>query len=630
MHTIIYIMGVAGAGKTTIGKLLSAKINIPFFDADDFHPAANIEKMAAGFPLTDDDRIDWLNRIHEMAKVQSMQRGAIIACSALKKSYRTTLSAGLSKVHWIFLQGNFETIKQRLRARSGHFLPPSLLPSQFETLEIPQDALCISIDHSPEEITLIIYRNLFMQSTLGIIGMGVMGKSLARNAGAKGIALSLYNRFEKGNEEQVAEKWVAAHRELKNALPFENLEAFVASLQKPACILLMVPAGNATDAVREALLPLLSKGDIIIDGGNAHYKDTEHRMRMMEAAGLHWMGMGISGGEAGALNGPAMMPAGNAGAWETVKPLLEPLAAKDSSGRPCCRYIGDGGAGHFVKMVHNGIEYAEMQMLAEVYQLLRHGAGWEPDAIAAIFTQWNKGQLHSYLLEITIEILLKKDASGYLIDSILDEAASKGTGSWTAQTAAESGVPASMSTMALYMRYISAERYARQQARALWPIGHTKRFSIDADALETAYTLARWVNHHQGFQMVQTASDSYNWKIDLSALASIWTNGCIIRSTLMEHWANALLTDKTPLLSKTHTELVIKGSEALTHIVQQSLGAGIAVAVLADALHYLLALANPISPANIIQAQRDYFGAHTYQLKTNPDGPKVHTEWENA
>lgn len=624
---VIFIMGVAGSGKTTIGRLLSAAAGIPFFDGDDFHPETNRLKMQSGIPLTDGDRVGWLQSIHQKALEVSEEGGGIFACSALKQQYRDILQSGLPQVQWFYLEGDFDTVLQRMQQRSGHFMAPALLPSQFEILEPPACAVAISIVHPPEKIISMIMEHLQPLSEMGIIGLGVMGKSLARNVASKGITVSLYNRFVAGKEEKVAEKCILEYPELKNARGFEDLGEFVQSLRKPAKILLMVEAGDATDKVMQALIPLLSPGDLVLDGGNTHFKDTERRAAEMKGYGLHWMGCGVSGGEAGALSGPSLMPGGDAQVYAQVRPYLEAIAAKDYKGRPCCSYVGPGGAGHFVKMIHNGIEYAEMQLIAEVYYLLRKGLQFSPGEISEIFTQWNATPLSSYLLEITIDILRAKDANGWLIDAIADEAASKGTGSWATQTAAGMGVPATMLTSALNARFFSAERGLRRKGQEAFQWEKTTGFAITPELVQQAYGLARIINHQQGFHFIKTASAEFDWNIDLAGLAASWTNGCIIRSAMMETLAGMLQEDSLFLFLPAMVNQVHEQRDALVQTVTCALQAGLAVPALSDALQYLHALAENDSPMNLIQAQRDYFGAHTYRLRSDPDGQAVHTNW---
>lgn len=620
-------MGVAGSGKSTIGHLLARRLQRPFYDGDDFHSEANRSKMAAGIPLNDDDRKEWLVAIHAAAVAAARKDGAVIACSALKQVYRDILQQGLPQARWIYLKGTYHTIMHRMQQRQHHFMPVSLLQSQFAILEEPQEALVVDIESSTEIIIEKILQHMQVNSALGIIGMGVMGKSLARNAASKGIRLSVYNRHMPGTEEKVAEQSVATYPEMKDAKPFDDLQAFVHSLETPRKILLMVNAGSATDAVLEELMPLLSNDDIVIDGGNSHYKDTERRMHLMKEAGLHWIGCGISGGEEGALQGPAMMAGGDKTAFEHVRPLLEKLAAKDFRGNACCTFAGPGGAGHFVKMAHNGIEYAEMQLLAEVYHIMRHGLRMAPDAIASHLEEWNKHELHSYLLGITVDILRKKEGAGFLIDQVADQAASKGTGSWATQTAAELGAPATLLTQALFARYLSARYAERKRAAQSLSLANQPSIDLPVAILQQAYALARLINHQQGFDLITAAAAQYGWNVDIPALAASWTNGCIIRSKLMETIASIDEEAASLLLHPGMQELIHRGRAALIETTYAAAKAGLAVPALSDALQYLHGIVTLDSPMNLIQAQRDYFGAHTYQRKDDPSGQPVHTNW---
>lgn len=624
MQSIIFIMGVSGSGKTTVGKLLHEQTGFPFFDADDFHPAANIEKMKAGVPLTDDDRAGWLRTLNALAKVH-VAAGAIIACSALKLKYREQLAQGLQQVQWIYLKGTYEMIYERMQQRKVHYFSAAMLQSQFDILEEPEEAWHYDVKDEPGQIVSYILKQTFMKSAFGVIGLGVMGKSLAMNLAGKGVTLSLYNRFVKDKEEQVAEKIIAANPELHDSKGFENINAFVQSLIAPRKILLMVNAGAATDAVIEQLMPLLGENDIVIDGGNSFYKDTEQRINLLKAKGIQFIGAGISGGEEGALKGPSIMPGGDKNAYQQVQTVLESIAAMDKNGKACCAYIGPGGSGHFVKMVHNAIEYAEMQLLSEVYDLMRNGLQLSPDAIAEKFTEWNASNLNSYLLEITIAILHEKENGDFLIDKILDTGSSKGTGSWAVATAAELGVPAGMMTAALNARYLSINKNLRVTLQQ--SLNHEKSsvaFSIDE--LKAAYTLARIINHHQGFELIKAAALKYEWAFNYNELARIWTNGCIIRSQLMEQLSSILSTD-TLLLHPAIVKDMLLYKSALQSTVAQALQQGFSIPVMSEALNYLHATATANSAMNIIQAQRDYFGAHTYQRIDDASGKAYHKEW---
>jgi 6-phosphogluconate dehydrogenase len=625
MQSIIFIMGVSGSGKTTIGKLLSKQTGFPFFDADDFHSAANIEKMKAGIPLTDENRKEWLQSLNQLAKKQQ-STGAVIACSALKEVYRHQLEDGLQVVQWIYLKGSYEIIHERLQKRPHHYFSASMLQSQFDILEEPGNAIVFDVNEQPQKIVNAVLKHFSMLSDFGIIGLGVMGKSLAINIARRGVKLSLYNRFVKGKEEKIAEKTIAANSELINAIGFEDITAFVQSLEMPRKILLMVNAGTAIDAVVEELKPLLANDDIIIDGGNSFYKDTERRINDLKQSNIHFIGAGISGGEEGALKGPSIMPGGNADACAQVQTIFETIAAKDANAKPCCAYVSEGGSGHFVKMVHNAIEYAEMQLLSEVYDLMRNILQLNPDAIAAILQQWKQTELNSYLLEITIDILQTKENSDWLLDKILDVGSSKGTGSWAVSTAAELGVPAGMMTSALYARYLSAQKETRKKAANLFSSSKAS-LSISTEQLQQAYALARIINHVQGFELIKAAAKAYEWKMNLGELARIWTNGCIIRSALMEQLVHVLNEDEL-LLHPFLIQSIQQNKNALQQVVSTSLQNGFAIPALSEALNYINAMGTANSAMNLIQAQRDYFGAHTYQRIDDASGKAYHTEWK--
>ncbi len=635
MASIIFIIGVSGSGKTTIGNLVASALGIPFFDGDDFHSKENKDKMASGNPLNDEDRLPWLKAINKKAIEASLNDGAVIACSALKNQYRAILENEIYHVRWIFLEGEYDTIHLRLVERNDHYLKASLLQSQFDILEKPINAFSLSVNQPLEKMVESIIHNISL-SQLGIIGMGVMGKSLAMNFGDKGIRLSLYNRFVPGKEEGIAQFAVDQNPSLENAQPFDNLEAFVHSLSVPRTILLMINAGEAIDQTLHLLKPLLDKNDLIIDGGNTHFFDTARRVKEMNDEGFHFMGAGVSGGEEGALKGPSIMFGGDISQFIRIKPLFELIAAKDKKDQPCMGYIGPDGAGHFVKMVHNGIEYAEMQLIAEVYFILRKLNGVSPESIATIFEQWNKGECSSYLLEITIDILRKKSGDHFLIDDILDVGASKGTGSWATQTATELGAAAGMMTTALFERFQSSNN--AEKARRLkinWQQGKvavttlSENFGQDyIELIGAAFQLARIINNHQGFSMIEAASKQYQWSIDKKALAGIWVNGCIIRSDLMEQLSINMQPDKAILDLPFYKDFIEKYQISLAKLVALAITNGLSVPVLGEAIQFINGYFSEGSPMNIIQAQRDYFGAHKVVLKTDPHQNQVHIPWK--
>jgi 6-phosphogluconate dehydrogenase len=620
------VMGVSGSGKTTLGALLANKFNIEFFDGDDFHSAANIAKMSAGIPLTDEDRYEWLTSINAKARELSLNNiSGVFACSALKSSYRNILLESLAdKLMFIYLKGSKEVIQTRMNARKGHFMPSQLLDSQFDALEEPTNALEIDLSKSPEEMIEETLDKI-SKCEFGLVGLGVMGKSLARNLAGKGVKLSLFNRYVKDKEENVAEKFIESHQELNHAKGFEDLEEFCKSLQTPRKVFLMIKAGAETDQFIEKISPFLEKNDILIDGGNSHYKDTKRRIDYLAEKGIDFIGTGVSGGEEGALKGPSIMPSGNAAAYSHVEPFLNKIAAKDKFGDSCCAYIGPDGSGHFIKMVHNGVEYAEMQLIAEIYALLRYRNGLNPDEISKIFADWNLGELSSYLLEISAKILLKKEDNRWLVDLILDQAGNKGTGNWTTVTATEMGLPATLITSALFGRYISSirEKYLLESKG-----NNIEVPKVNLESVKDAYKLARIINHQQGFGLIKAASDEHNWNLNLSEIARIWTNGCIIRSTLMENIKAYFKVSDDLMDVNEILEEIAKLKPSLKAFCLSALSAELSVPCMLAANDFVNSLNGSFKTANIIQAQRDFFGAHTYERVDTERGKFFHTIWE--
>lgn len=471
------------------------------------------------------------------------------------------------------------------------------------------------------------------KSEIGLIGLGVMGKSLALNMARNGIALSVFNRHVEGKEELVAERFVNTHANSFSMAGFDDIRQFVDSLRVPRNIFLMVNAGDAVDKVIEALLPFLESDDLIIDGGNSHYKDTHRREVDLKGKGILFLGTGISGGEEGALKGPSMMPGGSKAGYERVGKFLETIAARDRNGLPCCTYLGTEGAGHFVKMVHNGIEYAEMQAIAEVYYLLRYYYGVSPFEISDIFESWSEYGANSYLLEITSDILQTKESGALLLDKILDAAKQKNTGGWTVEAAFSLGVPLTTISEAVMARFLSSKKKERVKAMQIYG-EQTAPLAPGADLGEMvgqqfgAYQATRMINHASGFSLLSEASAQYNWHLNLSEIARIWTNGCIIRSSLMERLVE-FLKEPTPLLQQTEiVKEMKKHVPGLQRTVAAGLQAGYAMPVLSGALNYFLGYVAGESPANLIQAQRDYFGSHTYQRKDKSIDEHFHTQWK--
>ncbi|WP_406682857.1 NADP-dependent phosphogluconate dehydrogenase [Seonamhaeicola sp. MEBiC1930] len=623
--SVIFLMGVSGCGKSTIGHILSETLKIPFFDGDDYHPKKNIRKLSNGIPLTDEDRYGWLHTINELAKEQLQKNSCVIVCSALKKSYRDILEEGIQgQVKWIHLIGSFEQILERLNKRENHFMPPSLLKSQFDTLEQPKNALEINVSLSPKDIVDSILNENNNKSEFGLFGLGVMGKSLSRNLAQKGFKISVFNREVKGSEEGVAIDFKNAHKELETAQAFSNIRSFVESLQTPRRIMLMVNAGKITDMVIEDLIPFLSDGDVLIDGGNSNYLKTKERYDYLKSKNIHFIGVGVSGGEEGALKGPSIMPGGNKDTYNLVKPYLESISAKDSNGLPCCTYIGEEGSGHFVKMVHNGIEYVEMQLLAEVYTILRN-MDKNPDEIAKILESWKK-TANSYLLGITVDILRKKDGDDWLVNKIVDKAGNKGTGNWTTIATAQLGAPSTMIASALFARYTSFYKEERLNAGENFGIMPLK-LNLKAEDILNAYQFARIINHYQGLKLISEAGKAYKWTLNLSEIARIWTNGCIIKSDFAEALIPILREDDNILNNHSIISKLKELKPSINRVVAECVLKELPISSLSESVNFLNAYTTGISSANIIQAQRDYFGAHTYQRTDDPSGKFHHTDW---
>jgi 6-phosphogluconate dehydrogenase len=622
-------MGVSGCGKSTIGKLLAKELGSQFFDADDFHPKSNVDKMSRGEPLTDEDRLPWLSKLGDLINDWQNGAGAILACSALKESYRAILAPSGTEIDWVYLKGDFETINKRMESRKGHFMDSEMLQSQFDVLEEPDYGIHVSIDSAPSKIVTSILSQIIPEmnkSEIGVIGLGVMGKSLSLNIASHKYALSVYNRT-KPSEEHVISKFMSENDKVDRLQGFTDLTAFVNSLAKPRKIVLMISAGRAIDLIIEQLLPLIEKGDIIIDGGNSYYLDTEKRSDYLKDKGIYFVGAGISGGEEGARKGPSIMPGGTAESYSAYGAILEAIAAKDENGLPCCAYIGPGGSGHFVKMVHNGIEYAEMQLLAELFAIMSKDLSKEE--IADLLAHWNTTDESSYLLEISSKIVNYKEGDRYLLDLIQDKAGNKGTGSWSGEVAMELGIPATMMTSAVFARYISSLKDQRMKLSDSLIVSEERILSpLDLDELAQAYKAARIINYHQGFTLLEEASRQYNWNLNLSEIARIWTNGCILKSALMQRCVTYFKTSSQLIEVPEVFKQLGKSEHAMLKLLQGSMARRVASPCFSNAYNYWLAITSDKLPANLIQAQRDYFGAHTYQRTDRADDQYFHTNWE--
>ncbi|TSJ88865.1 NADP-dependent phosphogluconate dehydrogenase [Gilliamella apicola] len=463
---------------------------------------------------------------------------------------------------------------------------------------------------------------------IGVIGMAVMGRNLALNIESRGFSVSIYNRSRDKTEEVIAE-----HSD-KRLVPYYSIEDFVNSLEKPRRILIMVQAGKGTDAVIDELRPLLDKGDIIIDGGNAYFEDTIRRNKMLSDEGFNFIGTGVSGGEEGALKGPSIMPGGQKEAYELVAPILEKIAAK-ANGEPCVAYIGPDGAGHYVKMAHNGIEYGDMQLIAESYSVLKHVGGLTNDELSDVFSDWNKGELDSYLTEITADIFKYKDENGdYLVDKILDVAGNKGTGKWTSQSALDLGEPLSLITESVFARYISAIKDQRVAASKVLKGPSKEEFRGDKQALiekvRKALYMGKIISYAQGFAQLKAASEHYNWQLNYGEIAKIFRAGCIIRAQFLQKITDAYSENNNIdnlLLATYFSKTVEAYQQSLRDVICLAVSQGIAVPTLSAAIAYYDSYRSAVLPANLIQAQRDYFGAHTYK-RIDKEGV-FHTDWLN-
>jgi len=460
---------------------------------------------------------------------------------------------------------------------------------------------------------------------IGVTGLGVMGRNLARNFARHGYVVALHNRTASRTTD-TADQFGGEG----TFIPARAAEEFVRALERPRRVLIMVNAGDATDAVIDEFAPLLQPGDMLIDGGNAHFDDTRRREAKLRQQGLHFVGMGVSGGEEGALHGPSIMPGGSAESYQALGPMLETISAH-VDGTPCCTHIGPDGAGHFVKMVHNGIEYADMQLIAEAYDLLRHGLGWTPAQIAQVFRAWNAGRLNSYLIEITAEVLAHTDgATGQpFVDIVLDQAEQKGTGRWTVQDALDLGVPVSGIAEAVFARSLSGHADLRRAARQLpGPRRTAARPAEFADQVEQALYASKLVSYAQGWNMIDVGSREYDWDIDLGRIAVIWRGGCIIRAAFLDRIRAAYQANPGLPMLLADEELgkdLAAAQDSWRHVIAAAAGLGIPVPGFSAALSYYDALRAERLPAALIQGLRDFFGAHTYR-RTDRDGT-FHTLW---
>jgi 6-phosphogluconate dehydrogenase len=470
---------------------------------------------------------------------------------------------------------------------------------------------------------------MFMSTQqIGVIGLAVMGKNLALNIESRGYSVAVFNRsYEK------TEEFLNNEAKGKNFVGSRTIEEFVNSLEKPRKILLMVKAGAATDATIESLKPYLEKEDILIDGGNTFFQDTIRRNKELVDLGINFIGTGVSGGEEGALKGPSIMPGGKKEAYELVQPILEAISAK-VNGDPCCTYIGPNGAGHYVKMVHNGIEYGDMQLICEAYFIMKNILGLNAEELHEVFSEWNKGELDSYLIEITADIFTKKDdeTGKPLVDVILDTAGQKGTGKWTSQNALDVGVPLPIITESVFARFISAMKDERVKASKILSGPVAKSFEGNKqdliEAVRKALYMSKICSYAQGFAQMRAASEEYGWDLRYGDIAMIFRGGCIIRAQFLQKIKDAY--DREPALSNLlldpYFKEIVEGYQAaLRQVISVAIERGIPVPAFASAIAYFDSYRTETLPANLLQAQRDYFGAHTYQ-RVDKDGI-FHTNW---
>ncbi len=463
-----------------------------------------------------------------------------------------------------------------------------------------------------------------MKNDIGMIGLGVMGSNLAKNMKSKGFSVSVFDKDAERTARMAAEGFTGC----------ASLEELKDSLVRPRKVFLMVWAGKPVDDLIEELLTVLEPGDLIIDGGNSHFPDTTRRTEYLESKGLLYIGTGVSGGEEGALKGPSMMPGGSPAAWPLVKPIFQAICAKTEDGSHCCDWVGENGAGHFVKMVHNGIEYGDMQLICEVYQILRDGLGLSSQEMHEIFAAWNETELKSYLIEITADILGYKDANGEVtVEHILDRAGQKGTGKWTGIAALDEAVPLTLITEAVFARCLSSQKDERVAAAARYG-RKIKKFTGDRkafiEALRKALYAAKIVSYAQGYTLMRSAANTYGWNLNYGGIALMWRGGCIIRSVFLGKIKEAFDKDPqlTNLLMDSYFEQTMKDLEdAWREVVAYAVTAGIPVPALSSALSWFDGYTTENLPANLLQAQRDYFGAHTYERIDAPRGEHFHTNW---
>ncbi len=467
------------------------------------------------------------------------------------------------------------------------------------------------------------------KADIGLVGLAVMGENLVLNMESKGFTVAVYNRTT-----DKVDRFVEGRGKDKNIIGTRSLQELVDSLEKPRKIMLMVKAGKPVDDFIEQIIPYLDKGDVLIDGGNSHFPDTNRRTAYLENKGFLYIGTGVSGGEEGALKGPSIMPGGSRAAWPLVKDIFQSVAAKVEDGTPCCDWVGEDGAGHFVKMVHNGIEYGDMQLICEAYQIMKDVLGMTAGEMHEVFKAWNDGELDSYLIEITRDILAYKDEDGEpMVDKILDTAGQKGTGKWTGITALELGVPLTLIGESVFSRCLSAQKNERVEASKVLkgpePVFTGDRVEFVEDLRQALYA-SKMVSYAQGYVLMREAAQEYGWDLNNGGIAMMWRGGCIIRSVFLGKIKEAFDRDpqlKNLLLDPFFRDTVQRAQESWRKVVAIAVTNGIPVPALSSALGYYDGYRCERLPANLLQAQRDYFGAHTYERIDKPRGEFFHTNW---
>ena len=468
-----------------------------------------------------------------------------------------------------------------------------------------------------------------MKADIGLIGLAVMGENLVLNMESRGFTVAVFNR----TTEKVT-NFIEGRGKDKKIIPSYSLQELIANLKRPRKVMLMVKAGKPVDDFIEMIIPLLEKGDIIIEGGNSHFPDTIRRTKYVETKGLLYIGTGVSGGEEGALLGPSLMPGGSKEAWPYVKDIFHAISAKTSDGASCCAWIGDNGAGHFVKMAHNGIEYGDMQLICEAYHLFTQIGGFSHDEMADIFTEWNKAELDSYLIEITSEILKYKDTDGSpIVTKILDSAGQKGTGKWTVNSALDEGVPLSLIAESVFARFISSMKSERVNASKVFdypPTSHPVDNKLFVNDIRKALYASKIVSYAQGFNLLRNAAKEYGWELNYGEIAMIWRGGCIIRSAFLNRIFEAFTRDPSLpnlIIDSYFSGILKENNESWRRVISAAVLNGVPVPAMGAALSWFDSYRSAWLPANLLQAQRDYFGAHTYQRTDRPEGEFFHTNW---